>query len=121
MPEGAPGSKWTLEERNFLRQNVQMGADWIHEQMPWRSVKAIRRKAEKLGLSWKEPGRLGDLCHECFSGRVVKGSYAARFGICPTCYQKERERRFRQMRDEKEAKARAEAARQAYYRAGRDA
>lgn len=108
--------QWTREEERFLRENVQHGARWIAEQLG-RSEKAVRRKAQRLNLSWKEPARLSDLCPLCMENRIVKGSHAARYGICPTCWYREEERRFRQKTEEKKAKAAKEAARQAYYRA----
>ena len=109
-------SWWTDEETRFLRENVQHGAVWVVDQLG-RSVEAVRTKAKRLGLSWKEPGRLSDMCPECHTNRIVKGSHAARFGICPACYFKEEERKFRQKTEEKKAKAAKEAARQGYYRA----
>ena len=111
-----PHEQWTREEVHFLRENVPRGAKWIAGRLG-RSEKAVRRKAERLNLSWKEPAHLSDLCPECMENRIVKGSHAARYGICPTCWYREEERRFRQMAEEKKAKAAKEAARQAYYRA----
>lgn len=109
-------SWWTDEEVRFLRENVQHGAAWIAKELG-RSVDAVRGKAKRLNLSWKEPGRLSDMCPECHTNRIVKGSHAARYGICPACYYREEERKFRQKQEEEKAKAAKEAARQGYYRA----
>lgn len=115
----ATNSRWSADEKAFLADHIPRGALWIHAHMPWRSEKAIRRQAERMGLSMKEPGRLGDLCPQCYENRVVKGSFGARFGICNTCYYREEERKFRQRESERKAKAAKEAARQRAYEAGK--
>lgn len=108
--------RWTPDEKRILRHNIQKGAKWVARKLG-RSEKSVRRQAERMNLSFKEPGRLTDLCPECGVNRIVKGSHAARFGICTTCYFREETRRFQQLAEERKARAAKEAARQEYYRA----
>lgn len=114
-----PKSRWSKAEDDLLKENIQKGVGWLHEQLPWRSQKSIRERAKRLSLSWKEPGRLSDFCPECHERRITPGSHAARWGLCKVCYLKEEERRFKQKREELEAARQKEAARQAYYRAAK--
>lgn len=121
LRERPSNSHWNADEKAFLADNIPRGTLWIHSMMPWRSEKAIRRQVERMGLSMKEPGRLGDICPECYENRIVKGSFGARFGICNTCYYREEERKFRQRESEAKAKSAKEAAKMRAHRAERKA
>lgn len=119
LRQRAANSHWNADEKAFLADHIPRGVLWIHSMMPWRSEKAIRRQAERMGLSMKEPGRLGDICPQCYENRIVKGSYGARLGICNACYYREEERKFGQREAEAKAKRAKEAARQRAYEAER--
>lgn len=86
------GERWTDDEIRYLRMNRSDGCELLAAALR-RTPGAVRAKARALGIRgvgrWPEDG---ELCPVCGAHRVRPGSSAARRGMCPVCWEREKAR-----------------------------
>ena len=80
---------WTDEEKRYLVTHKADGYALMAHVLG-RTEKAIRRQAEKMGVRARRAPELGELCPICGEHRVRSGTRAARVGICPLCWEREK-------------------------------
>jgi hypothetical protein len=98
---------WTTEEERYLARHRTDGADLLAHVLG-RSVRAVRVKASRLGVSLA--ARPGEVCPMCGCYEIREHTEAARHGLCPVCW----ERRKAKAMEERRA---TRAAQQGYERA----
>ncbi len=91
----------------YLRQHRADGAFAIGEALG-RSPKAVRRMAERVGVSLRV--RPADPCPVCGRNPVREGTVAARHGMCVACWTRHLSELRRERADEERAQADYEAA-----------
>lgn len=77
--------RWTGEEERYLSQHRTDGAALIAAALGVSEL-AVRRKAQKMGVSLRVSP--GEVCPRCGLYVVRAGTVAARYGVCPACWER---------------------------------
>ena len=89
------GRRWTDEEKRYLITHKTDGAYRIAAALG-RSVVSVQVMACRLHVSLVQVE--GEICPRCGTYRLRVGSYAARHGLCPVCWEREKAEALRERR-----------------------
>ena len=87
--------RWTDEERRYIKQHRGDGAALLAYVLGV-TPKAVQRVAEKMHVSLRITK--GDICPVCGLETIRDRTDAARYGMCPSCWERRKAEAMRERR-----------------------